>query len=249
MQYNHNYTFFFIITRYPWPPWTSSEKTSRKCFATPLNVRSIDSSFLWSNTPMSSWIFYKVQKHHCLERVWHPNYKQNNLNWIQFSNTSSPASNSACLFWSSSLCSVKFTYWSNAFLLTWLNCCSCSLHLCNILYSSLMFLLLYLKFATGKKTQQGSDSYRENEPQTIDWGTHEKYCQIISTMITSHLSRLAKNQTEMIIQRKGYVSNASDDSSPSSPIFFEYSSSLASSTLLLLNSCSNSLASSWSVLS
>lgn len=64
--------------------------------------------------------------------------------------TSSPASNSACLFWSSSLCSVKLTYWSSAFLLTWLNCCSCSLHLWSSLCNSLILLRLYLEWASRK---------------------------------------------------------------------------------------------------
>lgn len=50
-------TFFFIITRCPCPPCTSSENTSRKCLATPLKVRSIDSSLRWSKTDMSSLIF------------------------------------------------------------------------------------------------------------------------------------------------------------------------------------------------
>ena len=53
-------TFFFIITRWPWPPWTSSENTSRKWRATPLKVRSIDSSFRWSKTDISSLIFCKT---------------------------------------------------------------------------------------------------------------------------------------------------------------------------------------------
>lgn len=56
-------TFFFIITKYPWPPSTRLENTSRKCLATLLNVRSIDSSFLWSKTDMSSLIFCKLYEH------------------------------------------------------------------------------------------------------------------------------------------------------------------------------------------
>ena len=50
------------MRRWPWPPCTSSEKTSRKFLATPLKVRSIDSSFLWSKTDISSAIFCTFQK-------------------------------------------------------------------------------------------------------------------------------------------------------------------------------------------
>lgn len=143
-------TFFFIITKNPWPPCTSWENTSRKCLATPLNVRSIDSSFLISKTDISSLIFCQYwckanegsQTKNCYQYI----NIQVQIHKIHDLYTSSPASNSACLLWSSSLCSVKFTYWSSAFLFTWLNCFSCSLHLCSILYNSFTFLLLYLEF-------------------------------------------------------------------------------------------------------
>lgn len=135
------HAFFFIMIRLPYPSCTSSENTSLKWCATPLKVRSIDSSFRWSRTVISSLIFcgndHESVKLYFLHRIW-----QSVWNLLLF--TSSPASSSACRFWSSSRCSVKFTYWSSAFLLTWLNCCSCSLHRCSIFCSSLIFFRLYL---------------------------------------------------------------------------------------------------------
>mmetsp|Transcript_36848 Transcript_36848/g.115336 ORF Transcript_36848/g.115336 Transcript_36848/m.115336 type:complete len:469 (-) Transcript_36848:1931-3337(-) len=78
------------MTSSPRPMGTSSRKTSVKCPATPRKVRRMASSFCWSSARMRSSIF-------C-----------------------APSSSSALRSSSASRCSAKLTYWSSAFLFTWL---------------------------------------------------------------------------------------------------------------------------------
>mmetsp|Transcript_13270 Transcript_13270/g.33305 ORF Transcript_13270/g.33305 Transcript_13270/m.33305 type:complete len:246 (-) Transcript_13270:351-1088(-) len=99
-----------IITSSPEPPGTSSVKARTNSRATPLNVRSSSSSFCMSRALISSLILP----------------------------SSFPCSWN--LFVYSSRCSAKLTYWSRAFLFTWLNLCSsfCTFSCC---LSRLLLLL------------------------------------------------------------------------------------------------------------
>mmetsp|Transcript_18892 Transcript_18892/g.60683 ORF Transcript_18892/g.60683 Transcript_18892/m.60683 type:complete len:437 (-) Transcript_18892:1015-2325(-) len=109
---------FFCITSCPCPPATSSPNTSLKFLATCLNVLSMASSFLRSSAEMSSRIF------------------------------SSPRLSSSCRLWSSSRCSVKFMYWSSAFLFTCPYFFRLSLQRASILCSSLSVFWRYFSKAS-----------------------------------------------------------------------------------------------------
>mmetsp|Transcript_37096 Transcript_37096/g.104699 ORF Transcript_37096/g.104699 Transcript_37096/m.104699 type:complete len:244 (-) Transcript_37096:945-1676(-) len=108
----------FCMTSSPRPPGASSAKISRKCFATPLKVRSMASSLRMSSARTSSLIF------------------------------TSPACSSACRLRRSSRCSVNVTYCSSAFLLTWLNCLSSSPTFLRRRWRSFVPLFLYFSKAS-----------------------------------------------------------------------------------------------------
>mmetsp|Transcript_35617 Transcript_35617/g.90936 ORF Transcript_35617/g.90936 Transcript_35617/m.90936 type:complete len:224 (+) Transcript_35617:570-1241(+) len=108
----------FCITSSPRPPGASSEKISLKFLATCLNVRSMASSLRMSSDCTSSLIL------------------------------TSPLCSSFCLLRRSSRCSVNVTYWSSAFLFTWLNCLSSSATCFSMRCSSLVDLLRYFSNAS-----------------------------------------------------------------------------------------------------
>mmetsp|Transcript_64828 Transcript_64828/g.127287 ORF Transcript_64828/g.127287 Transcript_64828/m.127287 type:complete len:381 (-) Transcript_64828:2470-3612(-) len=91
---------------WPRPSGTSSLNTSLKCFDTPLKVRKMASSFCKSRASMSS------------------------------SMASEPLSSSVRRPKRASRCSLKFTYWSSAFLFTWLYLVSSWFTLCSFFINS-----------------------------------------------------------------------------------------------------------------
>lgn len=93
------------IIRRPRPAGTSFSNTSSKYVETCLKVRSIASSFLWSNVPISSWIDF------------------------------ADACNSSLLLRNCSRCFVKLLYCSNAFLFTCPNFLRVSFTECSFLTS------------------------------------------------------------------------------------------------------------------
>lgn len=95
-----------------------------------------------------------------------------------------------------------------------------------------------------KKTSGVSVDYKTWQFNNTIKPKHEKTEAQIEVIITWR-----NNEENLKFREKLYVSKASDDKGPSSLILLEYSSCLARKILRLLNSCSSSFASSWSVFS